>query len=126
MLAARCRGYTSHVELRVITSEETCKVGGTVLGHDPRIVSINDYPIELKPEGARLICSNYDRPGAVGKVGTVLGNAGVNISGMQLSRAQEDGLALFALTLDQVPPESVLDILRNMTDVIRTLSMVRF
>ncbi|MDQ3458818.1 MAG: phosphoglycerate dehydrogenase [Deinococcota bacterium] len=126
VMAARGRGYTSHVELRVITSEETFKVGGTVLGHDPRIVSINDYPIELKPEGAMLICSNYDRPGAVGKVGTVLGNAGVNISGMQLSRAQEDGLALFALTLDQVPPESVLDILRNMTDVIRTLSMVRF
>lgn len=124
--ASRNRGYTSHVEVRVITSEETFKVGGTVLGHDPRIVGINDYPIELKPEGAMLICSNYDRPGAVGKVGTVLGNAGVNISGMQLSRAGEDGLALFALTLDQTPSESVLSVLRNMSDVIRSLNMVRF
>jgi D-3-phosphoglycerate dehydrogenase / 2-oxoglutarate reductase len=87
----------------------------------PRIVEIEGFPIEIRPEGTMLICTNYDRPGAVGRVGTVLGDAGVNISGMQLSRVGEDGLAMFALTLDQVPGDTVLDVLRGMSDVIHTL-----
>jgi D-3-phosphoglycerate dehydrogenase len=72
-----------------------------------------------------LICTNFDRPGAVGRVGTVLGDAGVNISSMQLSRVGDDGLAMFALTLDQAPPESVLNVLRSMTDVIQSLRTVK-
>jgi D-3-phosphoglycerate dehydrogenase len=123
--ASRSRGYTTHVLVKAVSDEGAVSVGGTVLGQDPRIVSIDDYPIEIRPEGTMLICTNYDRPGAVGKVGTVLGDAGVNISGMQLSRVGEDGLALFALTLDQAPPENVLNVLRNLPDVIRTLSVVR-
>jgi hypothetical protein len=61
----------------------------------------------------------------VGKVGTVLGNAGVNISSLQLSRVGEDGLAMFALTVDQTPNEEVLNVLKNMSDVIRTLQVVK-
>jgi aspartate aminotransferase-like enzyme len=95
-------------------------VAGTVLGDHPRIVEIEGFPIEIRPEGTMLICTNYDRPGAVGRVGTVLGDAGINISGMQLSRVGEDGLAMFALTLDQVPSDTVLDVLRGMGDVIHT------
>ena len=123
--ASRSRGYTTHIEVTAVTDEGRFSVGGTVLGTAPRIVDINDFPIEVRPEGPMLICTNYDRPGAVGKVGTVLGDAGVNISGMQLSRVGGDGLALFALTLDQAPPESVLNTLRNMPDVIHSLNMVR-
>jgi len=88
-------------------------------------VSIDDYPIEIKPEGTMLVCTNYDRPGAVGRVGTVLGDAGVNINSMQLSRTSEDGLAMFVLTLDQVPSDQVLDLLLDLGDVIRSLRMVR-
>ncbi|HLR46769.1 MAG TPA: ACT domain-containing protein, partial [Deinococcales bacterium] len=60
-----------------------------------------------------------------GRVGTVLGEAGVNIISMQLSRVGTDGLAMFALTVDRTPPPEVLDLLRNMTDVIRSLRVVR-
>lgn len=123
--ASRGHGYTSHVMVSAVSDEVRTSVGGTVLGDRPRIVSIEDYPIEIRPEGTMLICTNYDRPGAVGRVGTVLGEAGVNISGMQLSRVNGNGLAMFALTLDDAPPENVLEVLRNMTDVIRSLRMVR-
>jgi D-3-phosphoglycerate dehydrogenase len=123
--ASRGRGYTSHVAVSAVSDEDSTSVGGSVLGDRPRIVSIEDYPIEIRPEGAMLICTNYDRPGAVGRVGTVLGEAGVNISGMQLSRVGDNGVAMFALTLDEAPPENVLEVLRNMTDVIRSLRMVR-
>ncbi len=123
--ASRSRGYLSHVMVTATSNGHSVSVGGTVLGTDPRIVSIDGFPIELRPEGTMLICTNYDRPGAVGKVGTVLGDAGVNISGMQLSRVGEDGLALFALTLDQAPSDEVLEVLQSLPNVLRSLSVVR-
>jgi D-3-phosphoglycerate dehydrogenase / 2-oxoglutarate reductase len=132
-VASRSRGYTNHVMVSVTTDEggvdknkgETTSIGGTVLGNHPRVVSINGFTIEIRPEHTMLLCTNYDRPGAVGKVGTVLGNAGVNISSLQLSRVGDDGLAMFALTVDQAPSDEVLNVLRNMSDVIRTLQVVK-
>ncbi len=123
--ASRGRGYTTHVEVTVRSDEAETRVAGSVLGEVPRIVEIDGYPIEIKPEGAMLICTNVDRPGAVGKVGTILGDAGVNIVGMQLSREADDGLAMFALTLDQAPDDDVLQVLRSLSDVIRSLRLVR-
>lgn len=123
--ASRSRGYTTHVLVTAVTDTDRATVGGTVLGNLPRIVSIDGFPIEIRPEGTMLICTNYDRPGAVGRVGTVLGDAGVNINAMQLSRVEENGVAMFALTLDQAPAEPVLELLRGLSDVIRTLRMVR-
>ncbi len=123
--ASRSRGYTNHVLVTARTSEGSASVGGTVLADQPRIVAIDDYPIEIRPEGTMLVCTNYDRPGAVGRVGTVLGDFGVNINSMQLSRTSEDGLAMFVLTLDQAPSEQVLEVLRSLGDVIHSLRMVR-
>ena len=123
--ATRSRGYTRHVLVTILTDEGAVSVGGAVLDDHPRIVSINGYPLEIKPEGAMLVCTNYDRPGAIGRVGTVLGNAGVNISGMQLGRLANGGLAMFVLTLDTVPSEEVLDVLRNLGEVIHSLQLVR-
>lgn len=69
----------------------------------PRLVGIDDYALEVVPEGYMLVCVNYDRPGVVGQVGTLLGEAGVNIAGMQLGRDVPGGRALFVLTVDQKP-----------------------
>lgn len=123
--AARPRGYLTHVRVTAHSDQGASSVAGTVLGDHPRVVEIEGYPIEIRPEGTMLICTNYDRPGAIGRVGSVLGDAAVNISGMQLSRVGEDGLAMFALTLDQVPSETVLGVLREMTDTIHSLRAVR-
>jgi D-3-phosphoglycerate dehydrogenase / 2-oxoglutarate reductase len=123
--AARPRGYLTHVRVTAQSDQGASSVAGTVLGDHLRVVEIEGYPIEIRPEGTMLICTNYDRPGAIGRVGTVLGDAAVNISGMQLSRVDSDGLAMFALTLDQVPGEAVLEVLRGMTDTIHSLRAVR-
>jgi D-3-phosphoglycerate dehydrogenase / 2-oxoglutarate reductase len=117
--------YRRAVKVVASGAGPTTEVAGTVLGDQPRIVAIDGYPIEIRPQGTMLICTNYDRPGAIGKVGTVLGEAGVNISSMQLSRVGADGLAMFALTLDQVPPEPVLELLRGLHDVILSLRIAR-
>jgi len=123
--AARGRGYTTHVLATAVTDDSRTSVGGTVLAGRPRITSIDGYALEIRPEGTMLVCTNFDRPGAVGRVGTVLGEAGVNINSMQLSRVSEDGLAMFVLTLDQAPSDAVLGVLRSMSDVIKTLRMAR-
>lgn len=123
--AARSSGYTTHVLVTAVANGTRATVGGTVLAGKPRITSIDGYPLEIRPEGTMLVCTNFDRPGAVGRVGTVLGDAGVNINSMQLSRVSEDGLAMFVLTLDQAPPEQVLAVLKDLGDVIRTLRLVR-
>ncbi len=123
--ASRSRGYTTHVLVSAVTSEGRTSVAGTVLADQPRIVAIDDYPIEIRPEGTMLVCTNYDRPGAVGRVGSILGDAGVNINSMQLSRTSEDGLAMFVLTCDQVPPDHVIEVLLGLGDVIRSLRVVR-
>jgi D-3-phosphoglycerate dehydrogenase / 2-oxoglutarate reductase len=125
VVASRSRGYTQHVLVSARGADVDTQVGGTVLGDHMRIVSIDGYPIEIRPEPVMLICTNYDRPGAIGRIGSVLGDAGVNISGMQLSRVGEDGLAMFALTLDQMPSDDVLDVLRGLGDVIHSLRTVR-
>jgi D-3-phosphoglycerate dehydrogenase len=119
------RGYTNHILVSVLTGVGRTSVSGTVLEGDPRIVSVDDYPLEIRPEGTLLICRNYDRPGAVGRIGTVLGDAGVNINNMQLSRVDQDGSAMFALSLDQLPGEPVLNVLNNLSDVIQSLRVVQ-
>lgn len=123
--SAEDSGYTNHVLVTARSADSSASVGGTVLGNSPRVVAIDGFPIEIRPEGAMLICTNYDRPGAVGRVGTVLGEAGVNIISMQLSRVGTDGLAMFVLTVDRTPSDEVLSLLRNMTDVIESLRVVR-
>lgn len=125
VLASRPDVYLTQVRVIARGDLGETRVAGTVLGDLPRLVEVEGYPIEIRPEGTMLICTNYDRPGAIGRIGSVLGDAAVNISSMQLSRVGEDGLAMFALTLDQVPSDTVLEILRTMSDTIHTLRTVR-
>ena len=119
------RGYTNHIQVAAVSGAGRTVIGGTVLEGDPRIVSVDEFPLEIKPEGTILICRNYDRPGAVGRIGTVLGDAGVNINNMQLSRVEDDGSAMFALGLDQLPSKPVLTVLDNLSDVIQSFRLVQ-
>jgi D-3-phosphoglycerate dehydrogenase len=104
--------YTRLLEVRLTTDQETRRARGVVIGGKPRLVGIDDYTLEVVPEGHMLVCVNYDRPGVVGQVGTLLGEAGVNIAGMQLGRDVPGGRALFVLTVDQKPAPEVLEALR--------------
>ena len=107
-------GYAQALELRLKTDEEERRVLGTVLAGRPRIVAIDDYALELVPEGHVLVCVNKDRPGVVGEVGTLLGRAGVNIAGLQLGRDAPGGRALFVLAVDQAPGEEIIEQLRSL------------
>ncbi len=76
-----------------------------------RIVRIDDFDIDLKPAPVILLMFYPDRPGMVGKVGTILGEADVNIANMAVGRREKRGQAVIALTLDDaVPPELLMKI----------------
>jgi D-3-phosphoglycerate dehydrogenase len=65
--------------------------------------------VEARPHGVVLVLENTDRPGMVGRIGTLLGDHGVNIATMSLSRNQEGGTALTVLNLDTRPSAEVLE-----------------
>jgi D-3-phosphoglycerate dehydrogenase / 2-oxoglutarate reductase len=95
------------VELRLEGGERSIRVGGALLGElHGRIVRIGPFRVDVAPRGVMLVLRNHDVPGVIGRVGTMLGEAGVNIAEYHQARLQIGGEALAAVTLDtRVPPE---------------------
>lgn len=114
--------YRQVLEVRLETDKETRRARGAVLGGKARIVGIDDHTVEAVPDGFMLVCINRDRPGVVGKVGTLLGENGVNIAGMQLGRDNPGGKALFVLAIDERPSEAVIEAMRGL-DVLERVDL---
>jgi len=109
--------YSDMLELSASAEGKDISVGGAFFGITPRIVSINARPVEARPHGVILVLENTDRPGMVGRIGTLLGEHGVNIATMSLSRNQAGGTALTVLNLDSAPDERLLNEIRNSEDI---------
>ena len=109
--------YTDLVELSAAAEGKTVSVGGAFFGATPRIVSVNSRPVEARPHGVILVLENTDRPGIVGRIGTLLGEHNVNIATMSLSRNQAGGTALTILNLDNAPGEQLLQEIRASGDI---------
>jgi D-3-phosphoglycerate dehydrogenase / 2-oxoglutarate reductase len=109
--------YTDMLELSATGEGKIVSVGGAFFGVTPRIISINSRPVEARPHGVVLVLENTDRPGMVGRVGTLLGGHGVNIATMSLSRNQAGGTALTVLNLDTAPSEKLLREIRASEDI---------
>jgi D-3-phosphoglycerate dehydrogenase / 2-oxoglutarate reductase len=109
--------YTDMLELSALGEGKTVSVGGAFFGATPRIVSINSRPVEARPHGVVLVLENTDRPGMVGRIGTLLGEHGLNIATMSLSRNQAGGTALTVLNLDTAPTEELLCAIRASEDI---------
>ena len=117
--------YTDMLELSAAGEGRTVSVGGAFFGATPRIVSINSRPVEARPQGVVLVLENTDRPGMVGRIGTMLGEHGVNIATMSLSRNQAGGTALTVLNLDTAPGEALLNEIRASEDI-RSAQVIQF
>ncbi len=111
--------FTNMISLFVKTSRETSRTAGAVFGkNNPRIVRVNDFTVEIIPEGYMLAVSNEDRPGVIGNLGTTLGNQNVNIARLHLSRDAAAKKALVILNTDSPVSSDVLDKLRKLPHVI--------
>lgn len=107
------KGFANYVELSVSKGAETTKIGATVLnGYGARIVKINDYRIDVRPEKYLLYVKHQDVPGMIGKVGSLLGDYQINIGTMQVGRTTVGGEAIMVLTLDK---QLNLEIIQKLT-----------
>ncbi len=113
-----CENYTSLITVEVTTSTGVTTVAGTVMHREPHIVRISDYWLDIQPTGAYFPFSDHrDRPGLIGAVGKITGDADINISSMHLGRLKARGEALMVLALDEPLPEEQRQKILSLPDV---------
>ena len=119
-------GYGSLLTVVTHTREGRKIIAGTVFFGQPRIVRLRDLNIEFTPEGYILVLSYEDRPGMVGRIGTMLGGLGVNIASMHVGRKSKRGRAIVVLILDEeLSPRQLAEVARTVeADFARLIRLV--
>ncbi|HUA09730.1 MAG TPA: phosphoglycerate dehydrogenase [Candidatus Acidoferrales bacterium] len=108
----------------IVVAAGAHRVVGTVLPHGPRIVEIDGFEIDAVAEGTMLLTHHRDVPGMVGRIGTILGDADVNISTMQVARTGRGGEAMMVLEVDREIGGEVLDAIARVEGM-RAVRLVR-
>ena len=121
--------YRSMISLHAaLASGHQIKVDGTLMGIKKveKIIAIDGFDLDLPPTENLLFLRYTDKPGVVGAVGNSLGNAQINIAGMQVAREAAGGKALMALTVDSPVSDAVTDSLKKeiAADLVRSVSLV--
>jgi D-3-phosphoglycerate dehydrogenase len=101
-------------------------ISGAIVGRrgEQRIVMIDEHVFDVPPAASMLMVKNDDRPGVIGTVGTLLGNAGVNIADMDVGRAAEPGTAVMLIAPTAPVPDDVVAALRSAPGIISVNSLV--
>jgi D-3-phosphoglycerate dehydrogenase len=112
--------FVNLVSLRGVVADRTVDVAGTLLGHTarPRIVGINGHSVDVPPSSHMLVVRNADKPGMIGRVGTLLGEAGVNIADMDVGTNAEGEAALMVLSTYSPVPDEVVARLRAVDGIL--------
>ena len=108
--------YENMLTMSVRGLDASWSVRGTVLQGVPSIVAIDDLWVEFAAAGFILLTSHMDRPGMIGRVGTVLGEADVNISFMHVGRRAPRHQAIMVIGTDEKPPPHVCRALRALEE----------
>lgn len=95
----RSEDYSNMVEMKAVSGKKTTLIRGTAFGEKPRLVGLNEYSFDIPMDGDLIMVKYEDAPGIIGKVGSLLGEAGVNIA--QMTVARDGSKALMILTVDQ-------------------------
>jgi len=102
--------YVSLISIRAETDDGPVVVQGTIVAKDSmRVISIDEFDVEVGPAQRMVFFRYEDRPGIIGKVGTIFGAAGINIATMDVGRRAQGGDALMVLTVDSDVPAATLD-----------------
>ena len=104
--------FTNLITIQATGSNQSNTVSGTIFGkHEPRIVRINAFRLEVVPEGHLLFIHNLDKPGAIGSIGTVLGRHNINIGRMHVGQEEfGDRNVIFLVTDTPAPPETLKEL----------------
>ena len=120
-----CENYASLINVEVTTSAGVTTVAGTIIHGQSHIVRVNNYWLDIAPaEGYFLFLDHRERPGLMGAVGTITGDADINISSMTVSRLKPRGQALAVLALDEPLPEECQQQILSISNV-STVKLVK-
>ena len=112
--SAKVKEFANLMEVQITADHVKRSAVGTIFGtRFPRILALDGYRLELKPEGHVVIILNEDRPGVMGRYGSVFGNNNINIAGLTFSRKRKSGLAVVGINLDQAPSDKVMGEIRS-------------
>jgi D-3-phosphoglycerate dehydrogenase len=115
----KAEDFASLLSITASSKMEQNTIAGTLFGRkELRLVKVNDFSIEAVPEGDVLLIHNYDRPGVIGNVGTLMGNRDINIATMQLGRYRRGGNAISLFHLDAPLPPSVMEEMLRLPNII--------
>lgn len=115
--------YQTRIILTVTTESQTRSVSGTLFNKEPRLVSIKGIHVDARFGSHMLYITNRDKPGFIGALGTLLGDAGINIATFNLGRAEKGGDAIALIEIDESPPKKVIDRIRDLRHVIQVVPM---
>jgi len=102
-------GYVSLVKLTGICNGKTVSVVGTLLGdRHPRIVNVNQFEIEVVPEGTLLVTDHNDKPGVISAISTILGESNINISRMQVGVPDTNDKAMAVISISSPLTDELL------------------
>jgi D-3-phosphoglycerate dehydrogenase len=112
-------GFETSIGVAVESERGRVRVAGALVGSSHgRVIRIDEYHVDVAPEGWLLVVKNRDVPGVIGRVGTVLGESGVNVASWHQARDAREGEALAAITVDQPPTERVRERLTQLPDIL--------
>jgi len=122
---SQARNYNNVMVLTAETREGERSIAGTLFeDRTPRILAFDGVDIDVRP-APRLLTMRYpDRPGVIGKLGTTLGNARVNIADMAVGRSSKAGLAFVVLTVDDPVPDEVIEQIRGLVEGLEEIHLV--
>ncbi|MDP2938090.1 MAG: phosphoglycerate dehydrogenase [Candidatus Omnitrophota bacterium] len=117
--------FVNLIQLEIKTDKETKVIGGTLSANkQPRIVKIDDYYVEVSPMGEMVMIQNWDRPGIIGNLGTLLGKHNINIAAMTFGREKPGGRAITVLNVDSPVSAEILDKVKK-TENILAVKVIR-
>ncbi len=115
--------YHTRVVLTVTTETQTRAVAGTLFNNEPRIVTVKGIHVDARLGPNMLYITNSDKPGFIGALGTLLGEAGINIATFNLGRAERGGDAIALIEIDEAPSDDVIARLKRLEHVIQVVPM---
>ncbi len=111
--------YYTMLVMRVKANGQANEVFGTLYGKkEPRIIRIDNFPVEIVPEGTMLFIYNNDRPGVIGNIGTLLGKNDINIARMHFGRESRGGMAISVVNVDTEVSDELLKEIRQLPNII--------
>lgn len=101
--------YSSTMSIKLTSAGTTKLVAGTVVGDEPKIVSIDEDKLDIFPAGRMIFAKHINKPNVIGPCCLVLGENNINISGMQVGRSEVGGVTMMVLNVDSNVSDAILD-----------------